>query len=73
MKLPLITGPDLCKILSKLGFRMVHQRGSHTVWVHSDGRTTTVPVHRGKDLPRGLIRKILKDIELSVEEYIRLR
>jgi predicted RNA binding protein YcfA (HicA-like mRNA interferase family) len=52
---------------------MVHQRGSHTVWVHPDGRTTTIPVHPGKDLPRGLIRKILKDIKLSVEEYVDLK
>lgn len=73
MKLPLITGSDLCKILSKLGFRMVHQKGSHIVWVHTDGRSTTVPVHPGRELPRGLIRKILRDVELSVEEYVRLK
>ena len=73
MKLPLISGPNLCKILSKLGFNMVHQKGSHTVWVHPDGRSTTVPIHPGRDLPRGLIRKILKDIDLSVEDYIKMR
>ncbi len=73
MKLPLITGSDLCKILTKLGFRMVHQKGSHTVWIHPDGRTTTIPIHPARKLPRGLIRKILRDIELSVEEYIHLK
>ena len=73
MKLPLITGNDLCRIVSKLGFIMVHQKGSHTVWKHSDGRSTTIPVHPGKKLPRGLIRKILTDIEISHNEYLRLR
>jgi len=73
MKLPLATGERMCKIVSKLGFGMVHQHGSHTVWKHKDGRTTTIPVHPGKELPRGLIRKILKDIDLSVEEYAKRR
>ena len=73
MKLPLITGRDFCKIVSKLGFTLIHQKGSHTVWKHLDGRSTTIPIHPGKQLPRGLIRKILGDIEISHEEYIKLR
>jgi predicted RNA binding protein YcfA (HicA-like mRNA interferase family) len=73
MKLPLISGEDMCKIVSKLGFEMVRQKGSHTVWKHEDGRTTTIPLHSGKKLPRGLIKKILKDVELPVEDYLRRR
>ena len=73
MKLPLISGEDMCKIVSKLGFEMVRQKGSHTVWKHEDGRTTTIPLHSGKKLPRGLIKKILKDVELPVEDYLRMR
>jgi len=73
MKLPLISGVDMCKIVSKLGFEMVRQKGSHTVWKHEDGRTTTIPLHSGKKLPRGLIKKILKDVELPVEDYLRRR
>jgi len=73
MKLPLIAGVDMCKIVSKLGFVMVRQKGSHTVWKHEDGRTTTIPIHSGKKLPRGLIKKIMKDVELPVEDYLRRR
>nr|QNO52033.1 hypothetical protein HGMICNAC_00035 [Methanosarcinales archaeon ANME-1 ERB6] len=73
MKLPLISGENMCKIVSKLGFEMVRQKGSHTVWKHEDGRTTTIPLHSGKKLPRGLIKKILKDVELPVEDYLRRR
>jgi predicted RNA binding protein YcfA (HicA-like mRNA interferase family) len=73
MKLPLISGEELCKIIAKLGFVLVHQKGSHTVWKHEDGRTTTIPLHAGKELPRGLLKKILKDVELPVAEYLKMR
>ncbi|MCL7414430.1 MAG: type II toxin-antitoxin system HicA family toxin [ANME-2 cluster archaeon] len=36
---------------------------------HPDGRTTSVPHHPGRDLARPLIKEILREIELSVEEY----
>ncbi|HDS45537.1 MAG TPA: addiction module toxin, HicA family [Methanomicrobia archaeon] len=73
MKLPLISGEDMCKIVAKWGFVMVHRKGSHTVWRHEYGRTTTIPLHSGDDFPRGLIKKNLKDIELPVEDYLKLR
>ncbi|MFV2040439.1 MAG: type II toxin-antitoxin system HicA family toxin [Candidatus Hydrothermarchaeales archaeon] len=53
--------------------KWAHQTGSHTVWKHKDGRTTTIPIHPGKKLPRGLIRKILNDIDLPTEKYIKMR
>ena len=62
----------MVNILHKLGFSELRQRGSHKFFVHEDGRTTTVPYHNN-DLGRGLIRKILKDIKISVEEYESLR
>ena len=63
----------MCKIVYKLGFEMIHRKGSHTVWRHEDGRTTTIPIHSGKELPRGLIKSILKDVELNVEDYLKMR
>jgi predicted RNA binding protein YcfA (HicA-like mRNA interferase family) len=38
------------KLLSKIGFEVVRQRGSHVIMKHSDGRVTVVPVHLGEDL-----------------------
>lgn len=39
----------------------------------ADGRATTVPVHRGRDVPKGLLRKIIReDLELSLEEFLGL-
>lgn len=47
----------------------VRQKGSHVFYRHLDGRTTSVPYHPGRDLARPLIKEILREIELSVEEY----
>ena len=56
------------KILENLGFVEIRQKGSHKSFRHKDGRTAIVPFH-GEDLGRGLIRKILNDIDISVEDY----
>jgi hypothetical protein len=35
-----------------------------------DGRYTTIPVHSGKDIPKGLLRKIIReDLEMTLEEF----
>jgi len=62
----------MAKILEKVGFEEVRQKGSHKSFRHKDGRTTLVPFH-GEDLGRGLIRKILRDIELTVAEYEEIK
>jgi len=72
-KLIPISGKKLCKIAEKLGFQKVHQVGSHARYVHSDGRNTVVPVHGDEELGKGLLIEILKQIDLSREEYNRLR
>lgn len=71
-KLSLISSKDMVKILEKLGFKEIRQKGSHKSFRHDDGRTTVVPFH-GEDLGRGLIRKILRDIELTIEDYEEIR
>ncbi|PKP59768.1 MAG: hypothetical protein CVT88_04710 [Candidatus Altiarchaeales archaeon HGW-Altiarchaeales-1] len=70
MKLPRITGQRMCKIAVKTGFYQKRQKGSHSFWAHPDGRTTVIPIHPGKELPIGMISKILKDMDMSVSEYL---
>ena len=53
------------------GFEAIRQRGSHIVMRHPDGRTTVVPIHTGEDIGRGLLRKIIRDARLDVEEFLR--
>ncbi|HHT9117450.1 MAG TPA: type II toxin-antitoxin system HicA family toxin [Candidatus Hypogeohydataceae bacterium YC38] len=57
------------RVLLHLGFKAVRQKGSHVFYRHPDGRTTTVPNHPGRDLARPLIREILREIELTPEQF----
>ena len=68
-----ISARELQAILSRLGFRLVRQKGSHAFWQHEDGRATIVPVHRGEDIGRGLLRQILQDVDINLDEIARLR
>ena len=68
-RLPIVDFKTMEKLLIHLGFFVVRQKGSHVFYSHKDGRTTSVPNHQGRDLGRPLIREILRDIELSPEEY----
>ena len=64
---------ELIKILSKIGFNVIRQSGSHVFLRHVDGRTTIVPNHPGEKLDRGLLNKILKkDIKISREDFERI-
>ncbi|MBI5803520.1 type II toxin-antitoxin system HicA family toxin [Candidatus Pacearchaeota archaeon] len=69
MKLPKISGKELCKILEKLGFEKIYGKGSHIRFKHFDGRRTVVPVHSNEDLGVGLLSAILKQIRMTREEF----
>lgn len=58
--------------LQQLGFVEVRQRGSHKQFRHPDGRVTTVPDHKGRDISPGLLRQILEDIRMSAEDFLRI-
>ncbi|MBD2777254.1 type II toxin-antitoxin system HicA family toxin [Iningainema tapete] len=68
-RLPIVKFKTMEKLLLKLGFEPVRQKGSHVFYRHPDGRTTTVPNHPGSDIARPLIREILREIELSPEDF----
>jgi len=64
----------MAKLLLKLGFVLVRSKGSHYFYMSkSDGSTATIPIHKNEDLSPGLLKQILNDIGLSVEEYDKLR
>jgi len=71
-RLPIVEFPRMEKVLLSLGFQPVRQKGSHVFYRHPDGRTTTVPNHPGRDLARPLIREILREIEVTPEEFRKL-
>lgn len=72
-KLSPISAKKLIKILEKQGFEVVYQKGSHVRLRHSDGRRTTVPMHSGENVGVGLLRKILRDVNISRDEFEKIK
>ena len=70
--LPVLAAEQLIRALKRAGFQIIRQRGSHVRLRHDDGRVVTVPSHHGQDIARGLVRKILRDAELSLQELKEL-
>lgn len=68
-KLKLINAKTMEKLLLELGFEKVRQKGSHAFYRHVDGRTTTIPHHKARMLARPLIREILREIEIAIDDY----
>ena len=69
-RLPRLKGKELVRLPEKIGFEIVRTRGRHVFLKHADGRVTTVPVHCGETIGPGLLRSVLRDVELSVEELL---
>lgn len=65
-----LSGKEFVNLLEKLGFEVVRINGSHYRMKHKDGRVTTIPVHKNEDLPKGLMRKIIReDLKLDLNEF----
>lgn len=71
-RLPSLKAAEVLRALEKGGFRLVRQKGGHARLRHDDGRVVTIPVHPGQDIGRGLLRKILRDAELTRETFLDL-
>ena len=70
---PVLKPAAVCRLREKLGFNVVRQRGSHIQYRHPDGRGTTVPMHKGRDIAPSLLRQIARDIGLTIEELLQHR
>ena len=70
-RLPAITLKQMVRVVERIGFVFDHQRGSHAYYVHPDGRITTIAMHT-KDLPRGTMKKIMRDIGINENEFREL-
>ena len=72
-KLPVINGKEFIRFLESIGFKTFNIKGSHVRLKADDGRITTVPVHGTKAIPKGLLRKIIReDLEISLDEFLRI-
>lgn len=71
-RLPRLRAKELIRALERAGFQIERSRGSHFRLKHSDGRITSVPSHAGETIGPGLLRAILRAIEISPEEFTKL-
>ena len=68
-----IVAPDACiAALRRLGYEIARQKGSHVRLVCAGRNPVTVPVHKGRTLKRGTLRAILREAEISVDEFLAL-
>ena len=70
-RLPRLRGREVIASLRRAGFVVLRIRGSHHFMQHPDGRRTVVPVHAGEIIGPGLLSKILKDVEMEIEDFER--
>ncbi|MFN3695402.1 MAG: type II toxin-antitoxin system HicA family toxin [Ignavibacterium sp.] len=70
--LPILSGKEVCKILSKIGYEIDHQTGSHIILRNRNFpyRRVTVPNH--KTIAKGTLRAIIREAGLTVEEFRNL-
>ena len=71
-KVSVIKAKELLRVLGKLGFFEWHRVGSHAQWKHVDGRRITVPVYAGHDIQKNMLKGIINDLGITVEEFIRV-
>lgn len=68
-KYPILSAREILRVLNLLGFVEIRQKGSHKQLKHLDGRCTTIPVHKGRDISPQLLKQILKDISIELHEF----
>jgi predicted RNA binding protein YcfA (HicA-like mRNA interferase family) len=69
--IPVLKPSEIIAILEAMGFFESRQKGGHKQFRHADGRGTTVPYHPGRDISPILLRRITKDIGLTVQEFLK--
>jgi len=70
---PVLKPREVVALLQAHGFAEVRQRGSHKQFRHPDGRCTTVPFHGSRDISPTLLRKIARDVRLTIDEFLAAR
>ncbi len=71
-KLPRIKARDIIRVLEKKGFVLVRQSGSHKIYRSKEGKRVTVPYHSNKILHPKVLKNIMRDAEITMEELRKL-
>lgn len=70
-RLPALKAREVAKGLQALGFKKVRQKGGHAIFHHQDCRRAPIPIHPAKNISRYLLSDILKQLEITEEEFIK--
>jgi len=70
---PSLEAKEIIAVLEMHGYVIERQKGSHVFMKHPSGRGTVVPVHAGESIGPGLFAKILRDVELTREDFRKER
>jgi len=68
-RLRLATYRELAKVAERAGFHWVRREGSHNVFRNDAGQIVVIPDHGSREIVRPLLRKLVRDLGLSLEEY----
>ena len=60
---------EVVRVINKLGFALVRQRGGHAIYRHSNGTRITVPIHGSKEISPAVFRQILRDLDITAQEF----
>ncbi|MGB3944891.1 MAG: type II toxin-antitoxin system HicA family toxin [Methanothrix sp.] len=71
-KLPRVTADEAIRALERAGFFLARQSGSHKIYKNYEGTRITIPYHSGKTLHPKILKSILKDADLTADEFIDL-
>ena len=71
-KLPVVSGQDLVRALTKAGFEVHHQKGSHIILKQTVAPFARLSVPDHKELKRGLLLSLLRDASLTREQFVSL-
>ncbi|OHA01085.1 MAG: hypothetical protein A3C11_01155 [Candidatus Sungbacteria bacterium RIFCSPHIGHO2_02_FULL_49_12] len=73
VKIPSLSSRKIIRALKKVGFTEDRQKGGHLVLINPKTKSRTiVPIHAGRDIKMPLVRAIINDTKLSVEEFLKL-
>lgn len=71
-KVPVISGKKALRVFRKAGFVEKHVNGSHHILAKDGIGILTVPVHGKNDIPKGTLRALITQAEMTVQEFIDL-
>ena len=72
MRMPVVSGRDMVKILGRICFKPARQKGSHIILMHADPPTRRITVPNHSEIKRGMLCEIIRQAGLSRDDFLDL-